>query len=73
MEEVSTDGCLAVLEKAGMKGQVLQSLLNAIQVHLDRRAAGALQIGALLFSNESGLLGMTGEAELIMKQWRTGI
>ena len=73
MEEVSTDGCLVVLEKAGMKGQVLQSLLNAIQVHLDRRAAGALQIGALLFSNESGLLGMTGEAELILKQWRTGI
>ena len=31
------------------------------------------QIGALLFSNESGLLGMTGEAELILKQWRTGI
>ena len=73
MEEVSTDGCLAVLERAGLRQAVLQSLLVAIQVHLDRRAAGALQIGALLFSNESGLLGMTGEAELILKQWRTGI
>ena len=73
MEEVSTDGCLAILERAGLRQAVLQSLLAAIQEHLDRRAAGALQIGALLFSNESGLLGMTGEAELILKQWRTGI
>ena len=63
----------AVLERAGLRQAVLQSLLAAIQEHLDRRAAGALQIGALLFSNESGLLGMTGEAELILKQWRTGI
>ena len=71
MEEVSTDGCLAVLEKAGLKEPVMQSLLTAIQEHLDRRAAGALTIGALLFSNESGLLGMTDQAETMLKQWRS--
>ena len=71
MEEVSTDGCLAVLEKAGLKAPVMQSLLTAIQEHLDRRAAGALTIGALLFSNESGLLGMTDQAETMLKQWRS--
>ena len=71
MEEVSTDGCLAVLEKAGLKEPVMQSLLAAIQEHLDRRAAGALQIGALLFSNESGLLGMTAGAEELLKMWRS--
>ncbi len=72
MEEVSTDGCLAVLEKVDLKEPVMQSLLSAIQEHLDRRAAGSLQIGALLFSNESGLLGMTDAAASILKQWRTG-
>ena len=49
----------------------MQSLLTAIQEHLDRRAAGALTIGALLFSNESGLLGMTDQAETMLKQWRS--
>ena len=73
MEEVSTDGCLAVLEKAGLKEPVMESLLFAIQEHLDRRAAGALKIGALLFSNESGLLGMTDQAASILRQWRTGL
>ena len=73
MEEVSTDGCLAVLEKAGLKESVMESLLFAIQEHLDRRAAGALKIGALLFSNESGLLGMTDQAASILRQWRTGL
>ena len=34
---------------------------------------GALKIGALLFSNESGLLGMTDQAASILRQWRTGL
>ena len=51
----------------------MESLLFAIQEHLDRRAAGALKIGALLFSNESGLLGMTDQAASILRQWRTGL
>ena len=70
MEEVSTDGCLAVLEKANVRAPVLQSLLREIQAHLDRRAAGALRIGALLFSNESGQLGMTDGAKALLEQWR---
>ena len=70
MEEVSTDGCLAVLEKANVRAPVLQGLLREIQAHLDRRAAGALRIGALLFSNESGLLGETDGAKALLEQWR---
>ena len=59
MEQVSTDGCLAVLEAAGLREQVMESLLKEIQARLDRKAGGALRIGAILFSNEYDLLGET--------------
>lgn len=73
MEQVSCDGCLAVLEKAGLRETVMESLLARIQQHLDRRAAGALQIGALCFSNTYGLLGMTESARLLLDQWRESL
>ena len=59
MEQISADGCLAILESAGLREQVTESLLKEIQTRLDRRACGALRIGAILFSNEYGLLGET--------------
>ena len=59
MEQVSTDGCLAVLDTAGIRDAVMKSLLKDIQLRLDRKAEGALRIGAILFSNEYGLLGET--------------
>ena len=59
MEQVSADGCLAVLEKVCLREAVMESLLPEIQAHLDRRAGGALRIGAILFSNVYGLLGET--------------
>lgn len=59
MEQVSADACLAVLDAAGLRDAVMESLLREIQSHLDRRAGGALRIGAILFSNEYGLLGET--------------
>jgi len=44
--------------------------LEEVQRHLDIRAAGALRIGALLFSNVFGTLGVTPEAEQMLKDWR---
>lgn len=41
---------------------VLESLLQAIQLHLDRRAAGAFGWGAVLFSNQAEPLGRAGTA-----------
>ena len=70
MEQASTDGCIAVLDRCGLREPVMRSLMEAIQSHLELRAAGALRIGALLFSNEYGTLGTTGEAESMMTDWR---
>ena len=69
MDSVTADACLALLEEAGLKEAVLESLLAAIQTHLDRRAAGRLRGGAVLFSNRYGGLGATAEAASILKEW----
>lgn len=70
MNEVTTDGCLAVLDRAGLRDAVMQSILRAIQEQLSRRA-GDMRIGALLFSHEAGLLGLTEGAAELLEEWRT--
>lgn len=71
MKEVSSDGCLAVLGRAGLKDEVMQSLLQAIQAAVTRRADG-MRVGVLLFSRTEGLLGLTEEAETMLAEWRAG-
>ena len=70
MEAATTDGCIALLDEAGLRERVLESLLAAIQRHLDHRAAEKMQVGAVVFSNEYGLLGQTETAKRIIEQWR---
>lgn len=48
---------------------MLESLLQAIQLHLDRRAAG-VQVGAVLFSNQAGPLGRTETAAQLLQSWQ---
>ena len=70
MDAATTDACLEILDNAGLREPVLESLLAAIQEHLDRRAAGAFRIGAVLFSNQHGPLGQTGTAAELLKDWK---
>ena len=69
MRQVTTDGCLAVLEDAGLREPVTASLLAAMQRHLERRAGDAFTVGAITFSNQYGLLGMTEPAETMLRDW----
>lgn len=69
MAEVSTDGCIAVLDRVGLRERVMKSLLKAVQAALTHRA-GDMRIGALLFSNEAGLLGFTEGAAELITEWR---
>jgi len=68
-DAATTDACLAILDGAGLREPVLRSLLAAMQRHIDRRTGNALRCGAVLFSNEHGLLGMTDTARVILKDW----
>lgn len=71
MDCATSDACIAVLDGVGLREEVLDSLLSAIQGHLDRRAAGAFTVGAVVFSNQYGLLGRTSQAKELMEQWST--
>ena len=73
MEQVSSDGCLSVLEQAGLRTAVMGSLLSAVQDHLNRRASGRFAVGAVLFSNEFGFLGSTPEGARMLKRWEVDI
>ena len=69
-EAATTDACLDLLDAAGLRAPVLESLLAAVQLHLDRRAAGAFRVGAILFSNQHGPLGQTATAAQILNDWK---
>ena len=72
MNAATTDACMEILDKAEMREPVLSSLLDAIQLHLDRRAAGAFRVGAVLFSNQYGPLGRTRTAKELLDEWKNG-
>ena len=60
---ITTDEAVGILQEAGVLPQVMERLCVRIQKHLDRRAGKDVQIGAVVFSNEFGLLGMTEQAQ----------
>lgn len=69
MNAATTDACLEILDQAHLRDKVLTSLLQAIQHHLEHRIGPGCEIGAVLFSNQFGLLGMTRPAKEILQQW----
>ena len=70
MQAATTDACLALLDGVQLREPVMDRLLTAIQHHLDHRAGGAYQVGAVLFSNQYGLLGQTETAEEMVTTWK---
>lgn len=69
MQSPSADACLALLDEASLREPVIDSILTAIQRHLDRRAGGRFRTGAVLFTNTLGLLGQTTTAKEIIRSW----
>lgn len=69
MQAPSADACLALLDDASLREPVIDSILTAIQHHLDRRAGGRFRTGAVLFTNTLGLLGQTTTAKEIIRSW----
>ena len=70
MDAATTDACLDILDGANLRTPVLESILAAIQLHLDRRAGGGFRVGAVLFSNQHGPLGETETAKELMTEWK---
>ena len=69
MQQVTTDACLEILDRENLRAAVLQSILEAVQEHLDLRTGGQVTVGAVLFSNVYGTLGETAGAKTLIKRW----
>ena len=70
LQAATTDACIEILDSAQLRVPVLDRLLEAIQQHLEHRVRGKYRIGAVLFSNQYGLLGQTQVAKEIIKSWK---
>lgn len=65
---VSCDEALRVLDAAGLRAPVLDRLTERIGAALTRRAGPELEVGAVIFSNQLGLLSMTGNAQSLLER-----
>ncbi len=72
MTAVTTDEAIAILEKAGIKETVLSSITERIDFHLKQRTYNKMKVGAMVFSQQYGLLGKTPDADKLMKALENG-
>ncbi len=69
-QSMTTDACLDICEAAGVKDPVLARIANAIQYQLDHRVGDRLSVGAVIYSNKTGLLACTDKADKLMETWK---
>ena len=69
MDAATTDACIEILDGQGIRDDVITSIMNAVQQKLEHRVKGNFRIGAVMFSNVYGLLGMTDEAKELLAKW----
>ena len=67
----TTDGGVEMLEEAGLKEAVMDSLAAALDRRLKARAGADMEIEALFFSNRFGILGQTPGAARLLERHRT--
>ena len=78
MQAVTTEEAIRLLEEEGALERTMAHVMERIQLHLDRRSQGRVQVGAIVFSSEygrrnhsNGELGNTKNAEGIIEQiWK---
>lgn len=61
----STETMLDLLEGCKLREQTMQSILDAIECHVSRRAGENLKVGVVIFSRKYGYLGQTQSAQEI--------
>ena len=69
LEAITVDEGLRLLEtREGLRNRVMDLVMERIDEHLKRRAAGRLEIEAVVFTNERGILGATGGAAGLLER-----
>ena len=70
MDAPTTDAIIELLREDDLLEPVMASVMTRMEDHLTHRAAGRLQVGAVMFSNQPGLLGMTAGAASLLERHR---
>ena len=70
MAAPTSDACLDLLDAAHLRQPVMESILKAIDTKLTARLCTGCRAGAVLFTNQHGLLGQTPQAKEILKAWQ---
>lgn len=68
MECISTDEAVKILTESGFLKSTMDGILKKVEFHLRQRCMDEVPIGAILFSNVHGILGMTSQAEMILRK-----
>lgn len=63
---ITTDEAVTLCKAAGIWEQVMAILLRKIDLNLQKRIYEGIRIGAVIFSNQHGILGMTKDAPELM-------
>ena len=64
---VTTEAALDILKKSDMLESTMKQLMIRIEDVLQRRSSGKIRIGAIVFSNEYGILGKTKAADSLLE------
>jgi len=67
MDSAMTDDMLRLIDADGLKDDVMRSIMRKIEFQLTQRHLGTMRAGVIAFSNVYGILGMTGDAEEILR------
>lgn len=68
MDSAMTDDMLSILDGAGLRRAVMESVMERVNFHLSHRPIGAMRAGAITFSNVYGVLGRTEAADSLLGQ-----
>lgn len=69
---ITTTEALELSKEKGILSGVMERVMERIDFHLRHRAGGSLQVEAIVFSTEDGILGKTKRAEALLKEIRAG-
>lgn len=69
MNSVTTDACLEILEREGIRDEVIRTLLDRADTYLSHYVRKNIEAGLLMFSNVYGTLGMSDKAREILDRW----
>lgn len=72
LECSTTDEALVCLTEGGILEKSMEILLEKIQFYLDHRSYEQILLGAVIFSNEKGFLGMTSHAGELIERLQSG-